>query len=134
MSRGSNVPHFTIEYSANLDERIDMNALCETILRAALATDYFEVGAVRVRAKRCDSYAIADALPANAFIDIRLRLGAGRSARDKKTIGQAIFDAVTDHLFTLFETPHFALSFDISEIDPDLSWKKNAMHPRLRNK
>ena len=34
----------------------------------------------------------------------------------------------------IFETPHFALSFEIREIDPQLSWKKNAIHLRLRGK
>ncbi|TGU68353.1 5-carboxymethyl-2-hydroxymuconate isomerase, partial [Mesorhizobium sp. M1C.F.Ca.ET.144.01.1.1] len=39
-----------------------------------------------------------------------------------------------DHLSSLFATPHFALSLEIREIDAELSWKKNAIHPRLRGK
>ncbi|MBW8791013.1 MAG: 5-carboxymethyl-2-hydroxymuconate isomerase, partial [Rhizobium leguminosarum] len=46
--------------------------------------------------------------------------------------GEAIFQAVTLHLESLFQTPHFALMLEIREIDPALSWKKNAIHPRLR--
>jgi 5-carboxymethyl-2-hydroxymuconate isomerase len=34
----------------------------------------------------------------------------------------------------LFETPHFALSLEVREIDPALSWKKNSIHLRLRTK
>jgi 5-carboxymethyl-2-hydroxymuconate isomerase len=37
-------------------------------------------------------------------------------------------------LAALFATPHFALSLEIREIDPELSWKRNAIHPRLRGK
>ncbi|MBI4046145.1 MAG: 5-carboxymethyl-2-hydroxymuconate isomerase, partial [Devosia nanyangense] len=44
------------------------------------------------------------------------------------------FKAVGDYLAPLFDTPHFALSLEIREIHPDLSWKKNAIHPRLRGK
>ena len=47
---------------------------------------------------------------------------------------EAVFAAVSEYLAGLFETPHFALSLEIREIDPALSWKKNAIHPRLRGK
>lgn len=128
------MPHFTLEYSANLDGKVDFDALCRVILKTALSTGLFELGAPRVRAFRAEHYAIADDLPENAFIDMQLRMGAGRGAEDKKALGEAIFAAVTEHLSTLFATPHFALSLEIREIDPALSWKKNAIHPRLRGK
>jgi len=126
------MPHVTIEYSANLDGHMDVGALCSRVRATMLATGLFETGAVRIRALRCEHYAIADELPGNAFLDMSLRIGAGRSAEDKKRAGEAIFAAVSQELAPLFETPHFALSLEIREIDPDLSWKKNAIHPRLR--
>ena len=128
------LPHLTFEYSANLDAVIDVNRLCSVVRRAMLDTGLFEIGAVRVRALRAGAYAIADELEANSFIDASLRIGAGRSAEDKARAGEAIFAAMTVFLEPLFATPHFALSFEIREIDPALSWKKNAIHPRLRNK
>ena len=128
------MPHFTIEYSANLDERVDMKDLCDVIRDAALASGVFEIGAVRVRAVRCDAYAIADNLPENAFIDLSLRMAAGRPADVRRKLGETVMAAIEAHLAPLFETPHFALSFEIRDIDPDFSWKKNAIHPRLRGK
>ena len=123
-----------IEYSANLDAKVDMPALCDLVSRTMLDTGVFEPGAIRVRAFRAEAYAIADRLPENGFIDMNLRIGKGRSAQDKKRAGEAIFTAVSDHLASLFATPHFALSLEIREIDAELSWKKNAIHPRLRGK
>ena len=123
-----------IEYSANLDAKVDMPALCELVSRTMLDTGVFEQGAIRVRAFRAEAYAIADRLPENGFIDMNLRIGKGRSAEDKKRAGEAIFAAVSGHLASLFATPHFALSLEIREIDAELSWKKNAIHPRLRGK
>jgi 5-carboxymethyl-2-hydroxymuconate isomerase len=123
-----------IEYSANLDAKVDMPALCELVSRTMLDTGVFEPGAIRVRAFRAEAYAIADRLPENGFIDMNLRIGKGRSAEDKKRAGEAIFAAVSGHLASLFATPHFALSLEIREIDAELSWKKNAIHPRLRGK
>lgn len=126
------MPHFSIEYSANLDAQTDLQRLCDVIHAAALATGFFELGAVRVRAIRCAHYAVADKLPDNAFAHITLRLGRGRSAADKKAIGEAIFAAADRHFAPLLAKPYFALSFEIVEIDGDMSWKKNAIHPRTR--
>lgn len=126
------MPHFTAEYSANLDSAVDMAAFCELIRVAMLETGLFELGAVRVRAIRVDAYAIADALPQNGFVDMSLRIGAGRSAEDKQRAGEQIFAAASEFFAVQLATAHFALSLEIREIDPDLSWKRNSIHPRLR--
>ncbi|CAN7450578.1 5-carboxymethyl-2-hydroxymuconate Delta-isomerase [Rhizobium sp. LjRoot254] len=128
------MPHFTMEYSANLDGAVDFAALCAAVHGTIMGTGLFELGAVRVRAIRCDAYAVADLLPENGFIDMSFRIGKGRSAEEKRHTGEAIFATVNQFLAPLFETPHFALTLEIREIDPDLSWKKNAIHPRLRRK
>lgn len=126
------MPHFTMEYSANLASRTDIQAIADVVLSAALQTGVFEVGAIRVRAIECGAYAIADRHPENAFLDVSLRMGAGRSFEDKKRAGETIYAALSQHLDGLFKTPHFALSFEIREVDPVMSWKTNAMHGRLR--
>jgi 5-carboxymethyl-2-hydroxymuconate isomerase len=130
----SQMPHLTIEYSANLSARADLDALCRTLHQAMLDTGLFELGAIRVRALECAHYAVADLLPENAFAALYLRIGAGRSAEDKTRAGAIIFEAATQALAALFATPHFALTLEIIEIDAALSWKKNAIHPRLRTK
>ena len=127
------MPHLTLEYSANLDGKVDIAGLCKALRDTILDTGVFEAGAVRVRAVRCDHYAIADLIPENAFVDLNFRIGAGRSADDKKCAGDALFAAAQDVLAPLLERPHFALSLEVREIDPELSWKRNAMHARLRN-
>jgi 5-carboxymethyl-2-hydroxymuconate isomerase len=126
------MPHFNIEYSKNLARRIDLSAFCKSIHEAIFATGLFELGAIRVRAFCAEHYAITDMHPENAFIDMTLRVGQGRSTEQLKTAGDNIFKSASDHLQSLFSSPHFALSFEIREIDAELSWKKNAMHARLR--
>jgi 5-carboxymethyl-2-hydroxymuconate isomerase len=128
------MPHISIEYSANLDAKIDMAALCGDVKRTLLATGLFELGAVRVRAFGAGSYAITDDHPANAFVDVSVRMGAGRSDADKKRLGEALFALLGERFAAELAEPHFALSLEIREIDPELSWKKNSMHARLRGK
>lgn len=126
------MPHFTLEYSANLDARVDMGELCETIRQVALTTGMFEIGGIRVRAVRCEAYAIADANPDNAFLDLTIKIGEGRSVEAQKAAGETIFARLQEYLAPLFESPHFALSMQIREMASATSWKKNSMHARLR--
>ena len=128
------MPPCTLEYSANLEATADIAALCRDVAAAILATGIFERGAIRVRALRCDAYAIADQLPGNAFLDMRFRIGAGRSLDDKRRAGDVIFEAAARRLASQLSQPHFALSLEVLEIDAALSWKRNAIHPRLHDK
>jgi len=126
------MPHLTLEYSANLDGAVDFDALCRALLAALMASGLVERGAPRVRAIRCEAYAIADEMPENSFIDMALRLGAGRTLEEKRNLGDALIAAARPLLAPQFAQPHFALSLEVREIDPDLSWKLNTMHARLR--
>jgi 5-carboxymethyl-2-hydroxymuconate isomerase len=128
------MPHFRIEYSANLESRLDMEAFCKDMHVAIMETGLFELGAVRVRAFRADATAVADQMAENAFIDMVFRVGQGRSEAQLKAAGDSIFAMAERSLSKLFVTPHFALSFSIEEINGALSRKKNAMHARLRGK
>jgi 5-carboxymethyl-2-hydroxymuconate isomerase len=126
------LPHLTLEYSANLDASADLNGLCKLLLKTLFATGLFELGAIRVRAVRCEAYAIADDLPQNAFLDASLRIGVGRTQDEKKLVGEALLNTLSEYLAPQLATSHFALSLEVREIDPQLSWKKNTIHPRLR--
>jgi 5-carboxymethyl-2-hydroxymuconate isomerase len=128
------MPHLTLEYSANLDGKVDMRALCTRLRDTMLATGTFEIGAIRVRALCAQHYAITDLHPDNGFIDMSLRMGAGRSADERKAAGDAIIATAKAFLAPQLSTAHFALSLEVREIDPTLSWKLNSMHARLRDK
>jgi len=126
------MPHITLEYSANLDGRLDIGALCQVALKAATSTGVLEMAATRVRAIRCDHWAIADEHPDNAFVDASLRMGQGRSEEAKAATGKAIYDAMRAYCAPLYETHYFALSLELREIDSKLSWKENGIKPRLK--
>jgi len=126
------MPHFTIEYSANLDGRFDIGAAVELVRKAAVETGIFPLGGIRVRAIRCEHYAIADGRPDHAFLDMVLRLGEGRDLAARKTAGEHIFRALSAHLDPVFASGKFALSFDMQINDKDTSWKRNNIHDALK--
>ena len=126
------MPHFTLEYSANLDSRVDMAKVVETVRKAAVETGIFPVGGIRVRAIRCEHFAIADGNPNLGFLAMVLRLGEGRDLATRKKSGEHVFRALSDHLDPVFAASKFALSFDIQINDKEMSWKRNNIHEALK--
>lgn len=126
------MPHFTIEYSANLDSRLDIGAVCEVVRRAAVETGIFPLGGIRVRAVRCEHYAVADARHDYGFLDMVLRIGEGRDLPTRRRAGEHVFQALSRHLDPVFAASKFALSFDMQINDKDTSWKRNNIHDALK--
>jgi 5-carboxymethyl-2-hydroxymuconate isomerase len=126
------MPHFTIEYSANLDTRIDMGAVVDLVRKAAVETGIFPLGGIRVRAIKCEHYAIADGQKNLGFLDMVLRLGEGRDLATRKKAGEHIFKTLSAHLDPVFANSKFALSFDMQINDKDTSWKRNNIHEALK--
>lgn len=126
------MPHFTIEYSANLDAQIDMQGVVEVVRKAAVETRIFPLGGIRVRAIRCEHYAIADGRTGLGFLAMVLRLGEGRDLATRKQAGEHIFKILSDYLDPVFAHGRFALSFDIQINDKDTTWKRNTIHDALQ--
>ncbi len=126
------MPHFTIEYSANLDSRLDMGKTVEVVRKAAAETGIFPLGGIRVRAIRCEHFAIADGNPHFGFLAMVLRLGEGRDLATRKKAGEHIFRVLSDHLDSLFAMGQLALSFDMQINDKETSWKRNNIHGTLK--
>ncbi|MEZ5825244.1 MAG: 5-carboxymethyl-2-hydroxymuconate Delta-isomerase [Geminicoccaceae bacterium] len=125
------MPHLIVEYSGNLEGRVDMRGLCDTLRRAAIETGVFPMPGIRVRAVRCDIFSIADGNPENAFIDISIRLRAGREMDAKKRATEAVFEAARTFLAAHFSAIPLALSLEMRDIDPELSPKCGSIREHL---
>ena len=119
------MPHQIIEYSENLESRMDIQALVDGLHETAMGIDGLPLGGLRTRAARRDSYQVADEHPDNAFVHMILKLGHGRDEETKKRFGEALFNALCALLEPVSSTSPLAISFEIQEIDAELTWKKN---------
>jgi 5-carboxymethyl-2-hydroxymuconate isomerase len=126
------MPHFTLEYSANLDARVDMAEVVEVVRKAAVETGIFPLGGIRVRAIACEHFAIADGDPQLGFLAMVLRLGEGRDLATRKQAGDHVFQALSAYLDPVFKESKFALSFDMQINDKETSWKRNNIHDVLK--
>jgi len=122
------MPHLIVEYSANLEDRLDRDGLLDRLHAVALETGLFPIGGVRVRAYRAEHYRIADCAPDNAFVHVTAMVGSGRSLEKRKAASELIFAALCEVLEPLQAASPLAISFNMQEFDPVLNFKKNNLH------
>ncbi|WP_293573074.1 5-carboxymethyl-2-hydroxymuconate isomerase [Phaeobacter sp.] len=125
------MPHITVDYSRNMQERVDITLLCDSLRRAAEATGVFPLAGIRVRAFAADHVSLADGNPAHGYLDISVRLRAGRNNDTKQQVTQAIFAAAEAQLADAMEHHSIALSLELRDIDPDLSPKSGTIRKHL---
>jgi 5-carboxymethyl-2-hydroxymuconate isomerase len=126
------MPHLNIEYSANLGEALDIQALVDRIHETALETGIFPLGGVRTRAEARTHYRIANGNPDAGYIHMIVRIGSGRDTDTRKAAGEKIFGALCDFTDELYRSRPLALSFELHEIPPDMAWRKNNLHDLLK--
>ena len=111
------MPHFQIEYSANIEDLVDISALCDAIRAAAAKVQTFPLAGIRVRAVRVEHFAIADGNPKHGFIDLSIRLREGRPDDVKLDAITVIFAALKEFTAEAMETRSIALSAEMRDID-----------------
>jgi 5-carboxymethyl-2-hydroxymuconate isomerase len=126
------MPHLNIEYSANLEDALDVQALVDRIHETALETGIFPLGGVRTRAEARKYYRIANGDPRAGYIHMLVRIGAGRDLEVRRAAGEKLFTALCEFTDQLYRTRPLALSFELHEIPPDLAWRKNNLHELLK--
>ena len=92
------MPHLIIEYSANLEKRMDLDGLLDRLYETATTTGMFPLGGIRIRAYRADAYRIADCHVDNAFVHVTAIVGSGRTLECREEVSRSLFDAICETL------------------------------------
>ena len=119
------MPHQIVEYSANLESRISISDLIDKLHETAAEIDAFPLGGLRTRAARRVHYKIADGHPDNQFLHLTWKLGHGRSEEVRKEAGERMFSVLCEFLEPVSSCSPLAISFEIQEIHPVLTFKQN---------
>ena len=128
------MPHFQIEYSANIEDLVDISALCDAIRAAAAKVQTFPLAGIRVRAVRVEHFAIADGNPKHGFIDLSIRLREGRPDDVKLDAITVIFAALKEFTAEAMETRSIALSAEMRDIDNVFSAKFGNIRDRIEDR
>ncbi|MBP6115920.1 MAG: 5-carboxymethyl-2-hydroxymuconate Delta-isomerase [Neisseriaceae bacterium] len=126
------MPHFTVEYSANLAEDIVFADFFAQVHEYLGASGVFPLGGIRSRAIRMDDYRIADNAHDYAFIHLILKVGSGRDLDTRKTVCDGLFALIEAYFAPLQAQRLLAISFEMQEVHPVLTYKKNNIHAFLK--
>ena len=128
------MPHLIVEYSANIEDQIALDALLDKLHACALGTGVFPLGGLRVRAHRADAYRIADKAPENGFVHATALIGHGRPLEVQQRAAEQLFAVLTAHLDELFAKSPLAISLNVQEFHPVLNFKKNNLHEYVQRR
>jgi 5-carboxymethyl-2-hydroxymuconate isomerase len=128
------LPHLIVEYSANIENGMALDALLDKLHACALETGVFPLGGLRVRAHRADRYRIADKAAENGFVHVTALIGHGRALDVQQRAGEQLFSVLTEHLTSLYERNPLAISLNVQEFHPVLNFKKNNLHEHVKER
>ena len=128
------MPHLIVEYSANIEEQIALDALLDKLHTCALGTGVFPLGGLRVRAHRADHFRIADKAPDNGFVHVTALIGHGRPLDVQQRAAAELFAVLTQHLDPLYAKSPLAISLNVQEFHPVLNFKKNNLHEHVKRR
>jgi 5-carboxymethyl-2-hydroxymuconate isomerase len=127
------MPHIIAEYSANLEDRLDVQALVADLHQAAIDSAVAEIVGIRSRAVRREHFRVADGHPANGFVHITARLRRGRTPELRKALGAALLAAADKRLQGVYPTHPIGLTVEVHEIDPDMTFRRNTLRERAKS-
>jgi 5-carboxymethyl-2-hydroxymuconate isomerase len=129
------MPHFIVEYTANLEAEGDLPGLLQKINATMIAQGgVFPIGGIRSRAIRLDCYRMADGEADYAIVHATLKIGAGRDEATRKRAGDALFEVMKSHFAALYDKRYLALSMEIAEFSEAGTWKHNNVHARFKGR
>lgn len=143
------MPHLVILYSANLEARTDMSALCRSLADAMLAqrdeagAPVFPPGGTRVLAYPAPHFAISDGGAAGraaggdgdyGFAYLNLRMGRGRSEAVHHGVGQALAAVARAHFEPLIASMRVGVTLQVDVGAEVFDAKHSSLHPLFNNK
>lgn len=128
------MPHIVIEYSANVADHHDIDALVAVVHEAAIAHGLPPADGLRTRAAERTHYRIADGDPDHAFVAITARVGPGRGADEKTSFIETILDVAEARIAAEPGPLAIAWSVELTEIDADFRINHNGVRDRLRSR
>lgn len=125
------MPHLIVEYSSNVAQHHDIEALLDALHQATLGLGVAPVPGVRIRGIRQDEYRIADGSKDLAYIAMVARLGPGRDAETKLRVIETLLDAGEAQIASENGPLVIAWSMEVQEIDAEFRRNRNHIAGRL---
>jgi len=121
------MPHIFVEYSANLEEHIDVAEMLQTLHDAAATHPSVPLAGLRTRATRSEQYLIANGNSANMFVAVVARLNGDRGREPLIEIRDLLSEAIQVLLGDLAQQRPVAISVEVQPIDAAMRVNENSI-------
>lgn len=127
------MPHIWVEYSANIEQELDVPVLLKTV-QDALIDDgsIFPFAGARTRGVRVDDYLIVDGHLDNSFVHVLIRIARGRSEEDRKKAGERVFASLKSYLADMMAARPLGVSVQMDEGDGIVNLKTSNYRDYLK--
>lgn len=114
------MPHCTVEYTANIENRINIKEILQAINNSLLSHNgEFSASGIRSRAYMVADYIIGDGITTDAFIHVSLSIATGRTTEVKQAIQDHLFTTLTKLLNQIDVTNKISLSLELTELNSE---------------
>ena len=117
--------HAIIEYSENLEKKINFKGLTEAIHDACIQTGVFPIHGMRTRTAKRKIYKIADGSKDAGFIHLLIKMGPGRDEVSKEMAMEHVFNSLIEFVKSVYDSSPLALSIEIFELPKTLRMNKH---------
>ena len=119
------MPHLTLEYSANVQPPDELESVFSEF--HGLLHDHVgvSIGNCKSRARTAESFLVGEGRESDAFVHLEVRLLAGRSAQDKRKLGEDLLGL----LRTVFSDADRQLDLQITVELVDMKRASYFKHP-----
>src|SRR5262245_3446435 len=109
------MPHFVVEYTANLKQEARIPELLKKGIEVLTAEGYPLAG-MRARGVPIEEYVLADGAHDYVMVHAILKVAPGHAVEKKTRACQKIFDLMKAHFADVFANRYFMLSVEMVEI------------------
>ncbi|MFZ9625145.1 MAG: 5-carboxymethyl-2-hydroxymuconate isomerase [Burkholderiaceae bacterium] len=142
------MPHLVMLYTGQLDQEVEMGALCRQLADTMIAVrdeadkPVFPPGGTRVLAYPAPHYAVADGGAAGraaggtgdyAFVYLNLRMARGRSEATQQRAGQMLLQVAQKFFAPAMARRHIGITLQIDEGAEVFDAKHSNLHPLFRS-
>lgn len=121
------MPYISIEYTANLSDSIEPQALADAVYQGALACNTFPVTGIRVFCRVTDAYVVAHGDRDEGFVQIQAKIAPGRSDELKRQIAETLLAAAAQALESAYAKRPLGLQLEVSEFNDALTVRKTTL-------
>tara|TARA_B100001750_G_scaffold87021_1_gene68644 strand:+ start:2317 stop:2706 length:390 start_codon:yes stop_codon:yes gene_type:complete len=121
------MPHIFVEYSANLEEHLDVGEVLQSVHGAAASHPSVPLAGLRTRAIRREDYLIANGDSANMFVAVIARLNGDRGQTPLIEVRDLLAEAVRGSLDKVTREQPIAISVEVQPIDAAMRVNENSI-------